>query len=201
MTAAQHWLTAIQTPVITRRRTQIWSSLSSSSCKPVSHPDNPPVLPGERLLTQPIPTVCHTKSAYLSTQIPSQKRDTLETDERIPRIGCLGKNSYQQEKCQEQIDALYTCCNLFYLKNGDNASTPSCPKANLLRLKMKQRNQATWFVSVRFSSCLPPSIYWRSIGCYEMVCYSFSKSLQNPSWNISSLIFELLPERFLPLSS
>jgi hypothetical protein len=32
-----------------------------------------------------------------------------------------------------QIDALYECCNLFYQKNGDEASTVSCPKANLLR--------------------------------------------------------------------
>jgi hypothetical protein len=32
-----------------------------------------------------------------------------------------------------QIDALYECCNLFYQKNGDDASTVSCPKANLLR--------------------------------------------------------------------
>jgi hypothetical protein len=32
-----------------------------------------------------------------------------------------------------QIDALYECCNLFYQRNGDEASTVSCPKANLLR--------------------------------------------------------------------
>lgn len=32
-----------------------------------------------------------------------------------------------------QIDALYACCNLFYQKEGDDASTVSCPKASLLR--------------------------------------------------------------------
>ncbi|CAK3961844.1 DUF1903-domain-containing [Lecanosticta acicola] len=52
---------------------------------------------------------------------------------------CIQKNNYKEEKCQKQIDALYACCNLFYQQNGDDASTVSCPKANLLRLKMKQR--------------------------------------------------------------
>ncbi|RMY77032.1 hypothetical protein D0863_01566 [Hortaea werneckii] len=40
------------------------------------------------------------------------------------------------------IDALYECCNLFYQRNGDEASVVSCPKANLLRLKMKQRAES-----------------------------------------------------------
>ncbi|KXL42080.1 hypothetical protein M433DRAFT_94346 [Acidomyces richmondensis BFW] len=52
---------------------------------------------------------------------------------------CIQKNNYNEEKCQKQIDALYECCNLFYKRMGDNASTVSCPKPNLLRLKMKQR--------------------------------------------------------------
>lgn len=42
---------------------------------------------------------------------------------------------------KSQIDALYECCNQFYQKEGDDASTVSCPKASLLRLKMKQRLQ------------------------------------------------------------
>ncbi|KAK4636120.1 Cx9C motif-containing protein 4, mitochondrial [Fulvia fulva] len=53
---------------------------------------------------------------------------------------CIQKNDYKEEKCQKQVDALYACCNLFYKENGDGASTVSCPKANLLRLKMKQRS-------------------------------------------------------------
>jgi hypothetical protein len=32
-----------------------------------------------------------------------------------------------------KIDALYECCNAFYKENGDDASTVSCPKAQLLR--------------------------------------------------------------------
>ena len=32
-----------------------------------------------------------------------------------------------------QVDQLYQCCDLFYQRNGDDASTVSCPKANLLR--------------------------------------------------------------------
>ncbi|ORY66488.1 uncharacterized protein BCR38DRAFT_181642 [Pseudomassariella vexata] len=52
---------------------------------------------------------------------------------------CLTKNNYNESKCQGLIDALYECCDVFYQKNGDDASTVSCPKASLLRLKMKQR--------------------------------------------------------------
>ncbi|KAI1776709.1 DUF1903-domain-containing protein [Hypoxylon cercidicola] len=54
---------------------------------------------------------------------------------------CLGKNSYNEAKCSHLIDALYECCDAFYRKNGDNATTASCPKASLLRLKMKQRQE------------------------------------------------------------
>ncbi|KAI4741933.1 hypothetical protein E4T50_07655 [Aureobasidium sp. EXF-12298] len=46
---------------------------------------------------------------------------------------CIQKNGYDESKCQKQIDALYECCNGFYEKNGDSASTVSCPKAGLLR--------------------------------------------------------------------
>ncbi|KAF2458918.1 hypothetical protein BDY21DRAFT_339262 [Lineolata rhizophorae] len=52
---------------------------------------------------------------------------------------CLVKSNYKEEKCQGHIDALYECCNAFYKEKGDDASTSSCPKASLLRLKMKQR--------------------------------------------------------------
>jgi hypothetical protein len=51
----------------------------------------------------------------------------------------LAKNSYNEAKCTAQVDALYECCNAFYEKNGDDAKTVSCPKANLLKLKMMQR--------------------------------------------------------------
>ena len=57
------------------------------------------------------------------------------------RLDCLQKNSYQESKCQSQVDALYECCNAFYERQGDDAKTLSCPKANLLRLKMKQRSK------------------------------------------------------------
>ena len=56
-------------------------------------------------------------------------------------IDCLAKNSYKEEKCQAQVDALYECCNLFYERQGDGASTVSCPKASLLKLKMRHRDQ------------------------------------------------------------
>ena len=52
---------------------------------------------------------------------------------------CLAKNTYNEEKCRSQVDALYDCCNEFYRRFGDNAKSASCPKAGLLRLKLKQR--------------------------------------------------------------
>lgn len=58
-------------------------------------------------------------------------------------VDCLNKNGFDQSKCEKLVDALYECCNAFYEKNGDSASTVSCPKANLLRLKMEQRKKAT----------------------------------------------------------
>ncbi|KAJ5677150.1 uncharacterized protein N7477_002783 [Penicillium maclennaniae] len=57
-------------------------------------------------------------------------------------VHCLTKNGYNEAKCQAQIDALYECCNAFYQERGDHASVVSCPKATLLRLKMKQRAEA-----------------------------------------------------------
>ncbi|KAI4870473.1 DUF1903-domain-containing protein [Hypoxylon rubiginosum] len=54
---------------------------------------------------------------------------------------CLGKNGYNEEKCSHLIDALYECCDAFYRKHGDSATTASCPKASLLRLKMKQKQE------------------------------------------------------------
>ncbi|KAI1076731.1 DUF1903-domain-containing protein [Whalleya microplaca] len=54
---------------------------------------------------------------------------------------CLGRNNYNESKCSHLIDALYECCDAFYRKHGDDATSASCPKANLLRLKMKQRQE------------------------------------------------------------
>jgi hypothetical protein len=54
-------------------------------------------------------------------------------------LACLAKNSYKEEKCRSEVDVLYDCCNAFYSKYGDDAKSVSCPKASLLRLKLKQR--------------------------------------------------------------
>ncbi|KAI0905545.1 DUF1903-domain-containing protein [Ustulina deusta] len=54
---------------------------------------------------------------------------------------CLGKHSFNQAKCEHLIDALYECCDAFYKKYGDTATTASCPKPSLLRLKLKQREE------------------------------------------------------------
>ncbi|KAI1467454.1 DUF1903-domain-containing protein [Daldinia caldariorum] len=52
---------------------------------------------------------------------------------------CLAKNGYDEAKCSRYIDALYECCDAFYRQHGDEATSACCPKASLLRLKMKQR--------------------------------------------------------------
>jgi len=71
-------------------------------------------------------------------------KDDLATDPPChPRAcaiqSCLTKNNYDEAKCRAQVDALYECCNAFYDEKGDGAKSVSCPKASLLRLKMKQR--------------------------------------------------------------
>jgi len=58
---------------------------------------------------------------------------------QLIRADCLQKHNYQQKKCENLVDALYECCNAFYKGNGKEAQTVSCPKYNLLQLKMKQR--------------------------------------------------------------
>ncbi|UPK98699.1 hypothetical protein LCI18_009634 [Fusarium solani-melongenae] len=51
---------------------------------------------------------------------------------------CLTRNGYNQDKCQTVIRQLYECCEVFYERYGEEASTVSCPKPHLLKLKMKQ---------------------------------------------------------------
>ncbi|CAH0019368.1 unnamed protein product [Clonostachys rhizophaga] len=51
---------------------------------------------------------------------------------------CLTKNGYKEERCQSVIKALYECCEVFYDRYGDDATSPSCPKPKLLRLKLEQ---------------------------------------------------------------
>lgn len=51
---------------------------------------------------------------------------------------CLTCNGYNEDKCQTVIKQLYECCEVFYERYGEEASTVSCPKPYLLKLKMKQ---------------------------------------------------------------
>ncbi|KUJ20233.1 DUF1903-domain-containing protein [Mollisia scopiformis] len=72
------------------------------------------------------------------------QKDDLATDPQCHARACaiqtcLAKNSYNEGACRSEIDALYDCCNAFYSNNGDDAKSVSCPKASLLRLKMRQR--------------------------------------------------------------
>ncbi|KAI8690620.1 Cx9C motif-containing protein 4, mitochondrial [Fusarium sp. Ph1] len=51
---------------------------------------------------------------------------------------CLTRNGYNEDKCQAVIRQLYECCEVFYERYGEEASTVSCPKPYLLKLKMEQ---------------------------------------------------------------
>ncbi|KAI8724831.1 Cx9C motif-containing protein 4, mitochondrial [Fusarium sp. LHS14.1] len=53
-------------------------------------------------------------------------------------LDCLTRNGYNEEKCQTVIKQLYECCEVFYERYGEEASTVSCPKPYLLKLKIKQ---------------------------------------------------------------
>ncbi len=54
---------------------------------------------------------------------------------------CLTKNGYNEAKCAKLVDALYDCCQAFYERNGSDAKSVSCPKPDLLRLKIEQRRK------------------------------------------------------------
>lgn len=54
---------------------------------------------------------------------------------------CLTRNNYNEAKCQDAVKALYECCEAFYQRYGDEATSPSCPQPNLLRLKIKQQKE------------------------------------------------------------
>lgn len=56
-------------------------------------------------------------------------------------VDCLTKNKYNEAKCQTAINALYECCDAFYRRYGNDASTTSCPKPDLLQLKLKQQRE------------------------------------------------------------
>ncbi|KAJ4983032.1 hypothetical protein SVAN01_11489 [Stagonosporopsis vannaccii] len=52
---------------------------------------------------------------------------------------CIQKNNFDEGKCRKEVDALYECCNAFYKEKGDDARCVTCPKPDLLRIKLKQR--------------------------------------------------------------
>ncbi|KAK1989479.1 hypothetical protein LZ30DRAFT_695264 [Colletotrichum cereale] len=51
---------------------------------------------------------------------------------------CLTRNGYKEERCQPIIMALYECCEAFYRFKGNDATTVSCPKPDLLQLKLRR---------------------------------------------------------------
>ncbi|KAF4509740.1 hypothetical protein G6O67_003882 [Ophiocordyceps sinensis] len=55
---------------------------------------------------------------------------------------CLARNNYSEAKCQDAVQALYQCCQAFYQRHGNEASSPSCPQPSMLRLKLKQQDEA-----------------------------------------------------------
>ena len=90
--------------------------------------------------------VCNSKYSPWDTRIQ-------DGDEILTQIqqDCLTSNGYNEAKCQNAIKRLYECCEAFYERYGEEASTVSCPKPNLLKLKMKQlREEAKWYVTLVF---------------------------------------------------
>ncbi|PFH63331.1 hypothetical protein XA68_13788 [Ophiocordyceps unilateralis] len=52
---------------------------------------------------------------------------------------CMSRNNYNEARCREAVRALYDCCWRFYDRYGDDAQTPSCPRPELLQLKLEQQ--------------------------------------------------------------
>lgn len=50
---------------------------------------------------------------------------------------CLKKNTFKEDRCQDVINSLYECCQAFYERNGEDAKAASCPKPDLLKLKLR----------------------------------------------------------------
>ncbi|KAL7794517.1 DUF1903 domain-containing protein [Trichoderma ceciliae] len=77
--------------------------------------------------------------------MPSPKDDVESRPPCHPRAcaiqDCLSKNNYNEARCQNAVKALYECCQAFYQRYGDDATSPSCPAPNLLRLKIEQQKQ------------------------------------------------------------
>ncbi|EFX06043.1 hypothetical protein CMQ_4112 [Grosmannia clavigera kw1407] len=94
----------------------------------------------------PQPSPLETTTDVLASH-PSSSKTSLRSRRaiRVPCVAalrfsyCLAKNGYNQDRCQRLVDALYDCCDAFYARQGDTASTPSCPRPDLLRLKLSQR--------------------------------------------------------------
>ncbi|KAJ7167901.1 hypothetical protein C8R46DRAFT_898828, partial [Mycena filopes] len=45
---------------------------------------------------------------------------------------CLNKNTYQPVKCDEQLRALYMCCQKMYAEDGKARST-ACPMESVVK--------------------------------------------------------------------
>ncbi|WDK13607.1 hypothetical protein CGRA01v4_04888 [Colletotrichum graminicola] len=61
----------------------------------------------------------------------------------VTATDCLTRNGYKEERCQSIIIALYECCEAFYQSKGDNATTVSCPKPDLLQLKLRRLREGS----------------------------------------------------------
>ncbi|KAL7927453.1 DUF1903 domain-containing protein [Trichoderma austrokoningii] len=77
--------------------------------------------------------------------MPSPKDDVEARPPCHPRAcaiqDCLAKNNYNEARCQNAVKALYECCEAFYQRHGDDATSPSCPLPKLLRLKIQQQKE------------------------------------------------------------
>ncbi|KAH8150945.1 uncharacterized protein LAJ45_05128 [Morchella importuna] len=58
---------------------------------------------------------------------------------------CLQKSNHDESRCAHLIDALYECCAELYKREGPGAKSTCCPKESLLKLKLKQKQDAGGF--------------------------------------------------------
>lgn len=72
------------------------------------------------------------------SRVGDLKSNSIDGQELTTSLDCLTRNGYNEARCQSVIRNLYECCEAFYERHGEDASSPSCPKPNLLKLKMKQ---------------------------------------------------------------
>ncbi|KAI1790384.1 hypothetical protein LXA43DRAFT_891127, partial [Ganoderma leucocontextum] len=54
---------------------------------------------------------------------------------------CLGRNTYQPEKCDDYVRKLYRCCWEMYKRTDGRGESTACPLPNVTRRWLKQHGE------------------------------------------------------------